>query len=165
MVLSVLVCAPFFMFAILFWFQAGSRYGSALHLRRNWTLTLIRIPVPPSHGQMTRVWRGLVRIRGSGSVNFPEFGFGSVSALRVRIRIGSAGPGSDSDRFRRARFGFGSDPPPQVRIRIGYRFGSDSASEPGACDGAPETTRAAIVLLPLACCYLRLLSTTFIRVV
>ena len=64
---------------------------------------------------------------------FPEFGFGSVSALRVRIRIGSAGPGSDSDRFRRARFGFGSDPPPQVRIRIGYRFGSDSASEPGAC--------------------------------
>ena len=122
MVLSVLVCAPFFMFAILFWFQAGSRYGSALHLRRNWTLTLIRIPVPPSHGQMTRVWRGLVRIRGSGSVNFPEFGFGSVSALRVRIRIGSAGPGSDSDRFRRARFGFD-----RIRLRR-FGFGSDTGS-------------------------------------
>ena len=86
----------------------------------------------PSHGQMTRVWRGLGPDSGFGFGYFPEFGFGSVSALRVRIWIGSAGPGSDSDRFRRARLGFGSDPPPQVWIRIGYRFGSDSASEPGA---------------------------------
>jgi hypothetical protein len=130
MVLSVLVCAPFFMVAILFWFQAGSRYGSALHLRRNWTLTLIRIPESQPRSDDSRL-AGF----GSGFAfgKFPEFGFGSVSALRVRIRIGSAGPGSDSDRFRRARFGFGSDPPTQVRIRIGYRFGSDSASEPGAC--------------------------------
>ena len=57
------------------------------------------------------------RIRHSGS------GFGSVSSLAVRIRIGSG----------TARSGFGSDRPPRVRIWIGGRFGSDSASEPGAC--------------------------------
>ena len=78
--------------------------------------------------QMTRIWGGLGPDSGFGFGFFLEFGFGSVSAL----------PGSDSDRFRRARFGFGSDPPPQVRIRIGYRFGSDSASEPGANPGLED---------------------------
>ena len=82
--------------------------------------------------QMTRVWRGLGPDSGFGFGFFPEFGFGSVSALGVRIRIGFGTRGSDSDRFRCSRFGFGSDRPPQVRIRIGDRFGSDSASEPGA---------------------------------
>ena len=59
--------------------------------------------------QMTHVWRGLVRIRGSDSVFPPEFGFGSVSALGVRIRIGSGTRGSDSDRIGFRGFGFGSE--------------------------------------------------------
>ena len=109
MVLSVLVCAPFFVFAILILLVPG-RLSVRQRPPLASELDFDTNPNPsPSHGQMTRVWRGLGPDSGFGFGYFPEFGFGSVSALRVRIRIGSAGPGSDSDRIRLRRFGFGSD--------------------------------------------------------
>ena len=46
-----------------------------------------------------------------------------------------------------------------IPIAIRARFQNQARS-----DGPPETTRAALVLLLLACGYLGLLSTTFIRV-
>ena len=49
---------------------------------------------------------------------------------------------------------------PLVAIPIRAQYQNQARS-----DGPPETTRAAIVLLPLACGYLSILSTTFIRVV
>ena len=116
MVLSVLVCAPFFMFAILILLVPGRlsvRQRSSLASELDFDTN----PNPiPSHGQMTRVWRDLSPDSGFGfgfspSLDSDRFrhsglGFGSVPQGQVRIRIGSAGPGSDSNRTRLRRFGF-----------------------------------------------------------
>ena len=115
MVLSVLVCAPFFMFAILILLVPG-RLSARQRPPLASELDFDTNPNPsPSHGQMTRVWRGLGPDSGSVRLIFPSsdsdrfrhsgFGFGSVPPGQVRIRIGSASAGSDSDRIP-VRFGF-----------------------------------------------------------
>ena len=79
---------------------------------------------------------------------------GSLSYVVVNILIGLA---SNSTRYTRTCRVANL---PLVAILIRARYQNQARS-----DGPPETTRAAIVLLPLACGYLSLLSTTFIRVV
>ena len=120
MVFSVLVCAPFFMFAILILLVPG-RLSVRQRPPLASELDFDTNPNPRVSATVRRLAFGgvWVRIRGSDSVFPPSsdsdrfrhsgFGFGSVPPGQVRIRIGSAGPGSDSDRIRLRRFGFGSD--------------------------------------------------------
>ena len=75
----VLVCAPFFMFAILILLVPG-RLSARQRPPLASELDFDTNPNPsPSHGQMTRVWRGLGPDSG--------FGFDFFPRARVRIRV------------------------------------------------------------------------------